>query len=227
MKFKVIIPAGGKGERAGSSLPKQYIKIQGKEIISRTIEVFQKNKIIDEIIVAADPQYFPLLQKIKEKYRFNKISKFVKGGNERQDSVFNALSALKADDDDFIIVHDAARPLLSKNILISAIAAAEDYGSAVVCIRAKDTLIKGDDFIKSFLNRNEVLYVQTPQIFLYKYLLGGMLMAQVERKYFSDESGLIKNYFKKKIKIVEGSVFNFKVTTKEDVKFLKQLLTNN
>ena len=107
-----IIPAGGKGKRSGTETPKQYLEFHGKELIVYTLEVFQKNNLVDEIIISAEPTYFSLLEEIKKKYNLTKISNIVEGGEERQDSVYNALKSIKANDDDLIAVHDAARPLL-------------------------------------------------------------------------------------------------------------------
>ena len=86
MKTFVIIPAGGKGKRGGTETPKQYLKFHGKELIVYTLEVFQKNKLVDEIIIAAESPYFTLLNKIAKDYNLTKISQLVEGGEERQDS---------------------------------------------------------------------------------------------------------------------------------------------
>ncbi len=112
MKVYAVIPAGGKGKRSGTTTPKQYLRFHGRELIVYTLEVFQKNSFVDEIIIAAEPPYFSLLNKIAKDYNITKISQIIEGGEERQDSVNNALKAIKADDNDLIAVHDAARPLL-------------------------------------------------------------------------------------------------------------------
>ena len=133
MKVYAVIPAGGKGKRGGTETPKQYIRFHGKELIVYTLEVFQKCNLIDEIIIAAEPSYFSLLNKIKKDYNLTKITQIVEGGEERQDSVNNVLKSLKADDNDQIAVHDAARPLLPENILTKAISTAKEKGNALVC----------------------------------------------------------------------------------------------
>ena len=142
MRVFAVIPAGGKGKRSGTETPKQYLKFHGKELIAYTLEVFQKNNLVDEIIISAEPAYFSLLEEIKKKYKLTKISKIVEGGEERQDSVYNALKAINANDDDLIAVHDAARPLLPDDILTKAINTAKEKGNALVCLKARDTLVK-------------------------------------------------------------------------------------
>ena len=223
-----IIPAGGKGLRAGiaykgNATPKQYLGIGGKEIIVYTLQRFQKNKLIDKIIIAAEPQYFDHLLRLIKKYKLNKVKLIVEGGTKRQDSVYNALLSAEAKDNDLIIVHDAARALLPNEVLTNSIKVASKKGNALVCIKAKDTLIKGKESVVEYLDRNEVYYVQTPQIFKYKDLLEAMNKAVKENFNGTDESMLVKR-MGKKVHIVEGSVFNFKITTKEDIKLFKHLV---
>src|SRR3989337_4326717 len=223
MKAFAIIPAAGKSRRSGQLTPKQYIKFAGKELIVYTLEVFQKNKSVDEIIVAVHPDYFALLEKVRKKYKLTKISKIVKGGKERQDSVYNALLSIDADQNDLVAVHDAARPLLPQKVLTNAIITARKNGNALVCIRARDTLIRGTDIVESYLDRDEVYYVQTPQVFRYHDLMRAMELAYAADFYGTDESMLIKN-LGLKINIVGGALCNFKVTTMEDIEFLRKHL---
>ena len=223
MKTFVIIPAGGKGLRSGFVTPKQYHKLRGKELIVYSLETFQKNKSVDEIIISADPIYFGLIVRLKKKYRLTKIKTIVKGGKKRQDSVYNGLQAIAAGKNDLIIIHDAARPLLPKNVLANAINTAKRKGNALVCIKAGDTLIKGNSSVKEYIDRKNVYYVQTPQIFKYSDLQKAMKKAYEDNFYGTDESVLIKR-IAKKINIVEGSFLNFKITTKADFEVLRKLV---
>ena len=223
MKTFAIIPAAGKSRRSGQLTPKQYIKFAGKELIVYTLEVFQKNKSVNEIIVAVHPDYFALLEKVRKKYKLTKISKIVKGGKERQDSVYNALLSIDADQNDLVAVHDAARPLLPQKVLTNAILTANKKGNALVCIKAKDTLVKGTDIVDSYVDREEVFYVQTPQVFRYKDLMRAMEAGYAADFFATDESMLIKN-LGLKINIVNGSISNFKITTEDDLEFLQKHL---
>ena len=223
MKVFAVIPAAGKGIRSGFAAPKQYLKIFGKELLFYTLQVFQTNDLVNEIIVAADPIYFKLLQKLKEKYKISKLDLLVEGGKERQDSVYNALQILNAKENDIIVVHDAARPLLSQKTLTESILCAKKNGNAIVCLKAKDTLIKQRDNKVKYIKRDEVHLVQTPQVFRYKDLLSAMQSARTDKFIGTDESILI-NRLGKKIHIVEGSLINFKVTTGNDIELLKSLL---
>jgi 2-C-methyl-D-erythritol 4-phosphate cytidylyltransferase len=159
-----------------------------------------------------------------KKNKFNKVKLIVEGGSTRQHSVFNAVLASEAGVNDLIIVHDAARALLPGNVLTNAILSAKKNGNALVCLKAKDTLIRGKNFVDEYLNRDEVYYVQTPQIFKYKDLYKALVKAEKENFVGTDESMLV-NKTGKKVNIVEGSVFNFKITTREDVEIFKRLVT--
>ncbi len=223
MKTIAIIPAGGKGLRSGYSAPKQFLKINGKELLIYTIEIFQKNRALNEIAVAVDKTYFGLIDRLRRKYHLTKLKYIVEGGKQRQDSVFNALSSLSASGDDLIVVHDAARPLLPSSVLYNAIYTARLKDNAVVCIKAKDTLVKGTKIMHEYTDRTKIYYVQTPQIFSYKVLMNAMKKAYEEGFIGTDESMLVKR-LGKKIHIVEGSAFNFKVTSGDDVIMIRKLL---
>ena len=226
MKTFAIIPAGGKGKRGDTDTPKQYLRFHGKELIVYTLEVFQKNDLVDEIIISSEPEYYSLLNEIKDKYNLSKISKIVEGGEERQDSVYNALKAIKANDDDLVAVHDAARPLLPENILTNAIKTAREKGNSLVCLKARDTLLKGDNFVREYVDRSEMYYVQTPQIFKYGDLMKAMKKAYEKNFIGTDESMLVKE-LGIDINIVEGSMLNFKITTATDIEMFEKLIINN
>jgi 2-C-methyl-D-erythritol 4-phosphate cytidylyltransferase len=223
MKTYVIIPAGGKGIRSGYATPKQYLKFKEKELIVYTIEAFQKNKFVNEIIVSAEPAYFSLLAKLKKKYKLTKLKTIVKGGRKRQDSVYNGLKSIEADKNDLIIIHDAARPLLPQKVLTHAIHTAKAKGNALVCLQAGDTIIKGDKSVIKYLDRKNIFYVQTPQIFKFADITEAMKKAYKDKFYGTDESMLLKR-IGKTIYIVEGSLLNFKITNKADFELFKKLI---
>jgi len=225
MKTIAVIPAGGKGIRSGVAAPKQYLKFNDKELIVYTLEIFQQNEMIDEIIISAEGNYINLLNELKEKYNLSKISNVVEGGNTRQDSVYNVLKSLtNISDDDLIAVHDAARPLLPQQVLTDAVETAKQKGNSLVCIKAKDTLIKGNKVVESYLDREEVYYVQTPQIFPYSILLKAMKNAYKNNFIGTDESMLVRQ-IGEKVNIVEGSVYNLKITTADDIEMFEKLIS--
>jgi 2-C-methyl-D-erythritol 4-phosphate cytidylyltransferase len=222
MKIYAIIPSGGLGKRVNSPLPKQFLKSNGKEIIAYTLEIFQNSDLIDGIIVATQKDFFYLLEDIKLKYSISKLIKITEGGKERQDSVFNALKSTPAGKDDLVVVHDAVRPLLSQNILSTAVETAKKYGSVVVAIKAKDTLINGDESVQSYIDRKKIYYAQTPQVFQYDILFEAMIKAEEDKFIGTDESILVHR-LGYEVKIVEGSYLNFKITNIDDLKLFKVL----
>ncbi|MFA7421471.1 MAG: 2-C-methyl-D-erythritol 4-phosphate cytidylyltransferase [Melioribacteraceae bacterium] len=223
MKTYVIIPSGGLGKRANSPLPKQYLQFAGKELIAYTLQVFQSSKHVDEIVVAAQSTYFPLLESIKQNFSLTKFTCLVEGGEERQQSVYNALKSLKAEDEDIIVIHDAVRPLLTKEILYDSIQTAKQFGAAVVAQKAKDTLIRGVENVLDYVDRSEFYYAQTPQVFRYKIIMDAMKKAKAENFIGTDESMLVHRAGYE-VKIVNGSSLNFKITTKEDIHILSMIL---
>ena len=223
MKTYAIIPSGGLGKRANSPLPKQYLKFNNKELIAYTLQVLQSSNLIDEIVVAAQNTFFELLEIIKKNFGISKLNLLVEGGEERQISVFNALRAINPEDDDLVLIHDAVRPLITKEIIYDAIQNAKEFGAAVVAIKAKDTLLKGNDFVNEYLERSEIFYVQTPQVFKYHILKKAFLKAKEDNFIGTDESMLVHR-IGYKIKIVNGSSLNFKITTDEDIRLLSMIL---
>ncbi len=225
MKTVAIIPSGGIGSRILSSIPKQYVKVLGKELIAYTLQVFQKCNLVDEIIIPAQPSYFNLLKSIKKEFNLTKITKIIEGGKERQDSVYCGLKQLDLENDDLVIVHDAARPLLTQTLLENSIIAAKKYDSIVVAKKANDTLIKGSTNVDEYLDRTNIYYAQTPQIFRCKILLEAFELAIRNNFYGTDESMLVKNA-NFDVRIVEGETINFKVTTQSDLELLELILKN-
>lgn len=221
MKCVAIIPSGGIGSRFNSPIPKQYVKVLGKELIAYTIDVFQRSPLVDEIIIPADESYFSLLNQIKKKYKFSKLIKIVKGGKQRQDSVYNGLISKDFEPNDLIIVHDAARPLLSGTLLEKAIKSAVEFDSIVVAIKARDTLIKAENDILGYVDRENIYYAQTPQIFRHKILKESFVKAIADNFIGTDESMLVKRA-KNNVKIVEGDFSNFKITTKYDLNLFEK-----
>ena len=223
MKCTAIIPSGGVGSRFKSPIPKQYVKVLGKELIAYTLEVFQKCKLVDDIIIPANESYFELLNQIKEEYSLSKITKVVKGGLERQDSVYNGLISNNFEDEDIVIIHDAARPLLSLEILEKAINSAIKYDSIIVAIGARDTLFEKHSNNFNYLDRSNIYYAQTPQIFKYRVLKDSFSKAIDSNFKGTDESMLVQNA-NYQIKVVAGEYQNFKITTESDMLIFEKMI---
>ncbi|MCX8009677.1 MAG: 2-C-methyl-D-erythritol 4-phosphate cytidylyltransferase, partial [Ignavibacteria bacterium] len=137
MKVIAIITAAGVGKRMHSSTPKQFLKINGKEILVYTLESFQNANSIEEIIITASKEYLNKIKLLVKKYDLRKVKKIVEGGAIRQISVYNALSSIEAKNDDLICVHDAVRPFITIKQIDEIISFAKIKKSVIAAEKAK------------------------------------------------------------------------------------------
>lgn len=217
-----IILAGGVGSRMGAGKPKQFIEINGKPIIAHAIEKFQKHEEIDKIIiVSVDVE---AVRKIVSEYNFDKVSCIVSGGKTRYYSSkigCETAKELGAGPNDIVLIHDAARPFVSDEIISENIRAAKEFGACETALKVNDTMIRAEGGCMDCVVPRENLYrVQTPQSFK----LGVILDAHKQMEELSDEEtekitddAMMVNASGRKVKIVNGSNENIKITTKEDL----------
>jgi 2-C-methyl-D-erythritol 4-phosphate cytidylyltransferase len=219
MSCYIIIPAGGIGKRFGSKLPKQFYKINGKEIIIRTIEKFLMSRNVSGIYVAMNKKYLNYFEKLLKKYDLTSVVIIVQGGKIRQDSVFNALGEINARDEDIILVHDAVRPYLSVKLINKVIKCAEKKNTAVPVLNVNDTVKKvgNNNSIDKTLDRNEIKLAQTPQAFKYYILLNSFIVAHKNKFIGTDESSIVE-YCGYKVHIIPGEENNIKITKKTDIR---------
>ena len=223
-RIAAVVPAAGKGRRMGSDVAKQFLGLYGKPILVQTLERLSAMPEVDEIIVATAKDDLDIVKKMTAEYRITKIEAVVVGGNERQDSVWNCLQHLSKNNIDIIIVHDAVRPFVTRDLVINVCAMAIDVGAAVPVVRPKDTVktATGDGFIKSTLDRDQLVIVQTPQAFQFPVIVQAYQKAMNERFYGTDDASLVERDGAK-VKIVEGSYTNIKITTPEDIVIAQQI----
>ena len=143
-RTSVIIAAAGQGKRLGAPVPKQYLKIGGEPIIIKTLMKFQNLEAVDSIFIVAGEDYLEFCQKLATEYGISKVKGVVRGGNQRQDSVFNALKEVeqKASDTELVLIHDAARPFVSSQIITGVLEAAEKKGAAVPAVPMTSSIRK-------------------------------------------------------------------------------------
>lgn len=223
MKNIAVILAGGKGKRMGADISKQFLTVNGKPIICYTIEAFQKSELIDEIIVVLPKDEIDYFNKeILGKYNLN-ISQIVEGGKERQDSVYNALQSIK--NCNIVLIHDGARPLVSKEIIEKGISYAKLYSAAAPGVMPKDTIkvINSERISKETLIRSNLVAVQTPQCFKYSLIKECHNKIKENNIEVTDDTMVVEAYGNE-VYIYEGAYENIKVTTKEDLILVKALL---
>lgn len=220
----VVIVAAGTGSRMKMGINKQFIKLEGKEIIAYTIEKFYNNSNIEDIVVVVKEDESEFFKKeILDKYNFKNI-KIAYGGKERQDSVYNGLKLLDKKCD-VVLIHDGARPFVSDKIIDNCIEEVKEHKAIVVGVPVKDTIkiIDNDKNIVDTPNRSVLWAVQTPQTFDYNILIDAYKDAFKSGFYGTDDAMLVER-IGYKVKMVEGSYNNIKITTKEDLSVGSQIL---
>ncbi|MDY2883142.1 MAG: 2-C-methyl-D-erythritol 4-phosphate cytidylyltransferase [Romboutsia timonensis] len=220
----VVIVAAGTGSRMNMGINKQFIKLEGKEIIAYTIEKFYNNSNIEDIVVVVKEDESEFFKKeILDKYNFKNI-KIAYGGKERQDSVYNGLKLLD-EKCDVVLIHDGARPFVSDKIIDKSIEEAKEHKAIVVGVPVKDTIkvIDNDKNIVDTPNRSVLWAVQTPQTFDYNILIHAYKDAFKNGFYGTDDAMLVER-IGYKVKMLEGSYNNIKITTQEDLNVGSQIL---
>lgn len=220
----VVIVAAGTGSRMNMGINKQFIKLEGKEIIAYTIEKFYNNSNIEDIVVVVKEDESEFFKKeILDKYNFKNV-KIAYGGKERQDSVYNGLKLLD-EKCDVVLIHDGARPFVSDKIIDKSIEEAKEHKAIVVGVPVKDTIkvIDNDKNIVDTPNRSVLWAVQTPQTFDYNILIDAYKDAFKNKFYGTDDAMLVER-IGYKVKMLEGSYNNIKITTQEDLNIGSQIL---
>jgi len=218
MVYAVIVMAG-KGARTNSDVPKQFIKIDDKEMFLYSLLTFASVEQVDNIVLVVPDGYLDFVFDIVKKHDIYKVSDIVTGGKTRQDSVRNALNSVTANDEDIVLIHDAARMFVSKEIIEENIKVARENGNAVTAIDAVDSLFDLNE--NTYINREDIKYIQTPQTF------GFNKIKELHNRFKTFEVTDDATLFRKngdKLFFVNGSKFNFKVTTSEDIELAKRML---
>ncbi|MEX0299904.1 MAG: bifunctional 2-C-methyl-D-erythritol 4-phosphate cytidylyltransferase/2-C-methyl-D-erythritol 2,4-cyclodiphosphate synthase [Kordiimonas sp.] len=210
----IVIVAAGRGSRAQTELPKQYCTLLGKTVLTRTLEAVIEMIPSANIVVVIHPDDEELYQKATS--QFSDIIKVI-GGQTRQQSVRNGLASLEIHEPDYVLVHDAARPFLSRP-LIANLKNALDAGSTAVipALPITDTLKKTNgNRIEATVDRNGLYSVQTPQAFNFKVLLDAH--KSTEHANYTDDAAVVEANGHD-VHICTGSQQNFKITRPEDFK---------
>ena len=221
-----VILAGGVGSRLDSSHPKQFFKVAGKTVIEHTIEVFERNSLIDEIAVVINPAYLTTIEEIVLKNGWRKVRKILKGGAERYHSSMAAIEAYAGCQDVNLIFHDAVRPLITDRIIHDTIQALDTYNAVDVAVPAVDTIISvHGDYIDAIPDRSKLRRGQTPQGFKLETIQEAYKCALLDPDFKStDDCGVVLKYLpNEKIYVVRGEESNMNLTYKEDSYLLDKL----
>ena len=223
-KVFVIVPAAGSGTRIGGGIKKQFLPLKGKPIIVHTLQQFEHCPDVDEVALALPESAMSEMEAIVGRFRLHKVSKMIVGGAKRQDSVRNVLNRLLLKDSDIILVHDGVRPFIETKRIAHLLKVCKEYDAAVLAVQPKDTIRRstGGGFFDQTLDRTALWLIQTPQAFRARLLVRAFEKAKKDKFYSTDEAALVER-LGVKIRIVEGSYDNIKITTLEDLE-LGQLI---
>jgi len=221
MKNIAIILAAGKGERFKETSPKQFAKLAGKKVIEYVIEIFEKNKMIDDIIIVSNPNYVDYMWDIIKLNKFEKVKKIVNGGTSRFESTYHGLKALEGyEDNDNILIHDGVRPFVNDEIIDRCIAALKHYSVVDTAIDSSDTIIEIDEnsFIRNIPKRYYMKRGQTPQAFKLGVIKKAYQNAILQNKTdFTCDCSVCYTILNEKIYVVKGDEKNIKITYPVDL----------
>lgn len=226
MKNIAIILASGTGERFGEKIPKQFYKFEGKTILEHSIDAFENNKNIDEIILVTNPKFRDLAEEILKNNDYKKVTKLLNGGKTRVESSYVGTS--EAPEESNVLIHDAVRAFVTQKIIDDNIEALKKYEAVGTAIDTVDTIIQVDEnnVITAIPPRKFLKRVQTPQSFRANLIKKAHEMAlKDEDANFTDDCGLILRYNLASIHIVDGDELNIKITHKNDLNVIKNMLS--
>lgn len=223
-RVPVIIAAAGLSSRM-RGVRKQFLEIAGVPVLARTLLAFERSRDISRIIVAAREEDIPEIQLLADKYMIKKLTDIVPGGQSRQHSVQNALGRLTAGETR-LLIHDGARPLVPESVIYNVAAALRKHDAVTCGVKVKDTVksVDKEGKVKSTLNREELVLVQTPQgvnVSVYKKAVE----AAGDLSLFTDDMSIMESAGCD-VFVVPGSYRNIKITTPDDVAAAAGLLNS-
>lgn len=215
----VIIVAGGSGKRFGSKVPKQFLMLAGLPVFIRSVLAYKRTNLFSKIVLVAPAGRLKQLAGFSKQYGFDLVA----GGKERSDSVRNGLKALPADIA-IVAIHDAARPLITKDVIVRAMESAAKYGAAVASVPARDTvkLANGGKVLKT-IPRTAVWLAQTPQVFK-KAVIDKAYKKLGRAKVTDDAQAAEKAGYR--VYVTLGDYDNIKITDKRDFDIALNLISN-
>lgn len=221
MFYDVVIPAAGQGKRMNAGKNKLFIELSGIPIIIYTLRVFEADQNCQGIILSINPLEEMYFLEIITTYGIKKVKKFVPGGAERQQSVFNGLKHV---DEEIVLVHDGARPFINEKLIHQLTEAISLHAGAIVAVPVKDTIKKVQDrSVVETVERSSLWAVQTPQAFRVPILYKAHQAAEDDQFLGTDDASLLERTGEQVV-IIEGDYDNIKITTQEDLYFAEAIL---
>lgn len=217
-KIVAIVLAGGQGRRMNSTLQKQFLLIDDKPVLYYSLAEFQKSEI-DEIVLVVSPGTISYCERdIVKKYGFSKVTHIVEGGEERYHSVINGIKTIK--ECEYLLIHDGARPFVDQDIIKRTLYQVKKHKACIVGMPVKDTIkvVDEDQFVGETPKRDRLWIIQTPQAFQFDLIKGAYEEFIGNQEAFAtDDAMVVEAAAGTKVKLVEGSYRNIKITTPEDL----------
>jgi len=224
MKWGAVIVAAGRGTRMGAPDNKPYLPLAGRPVLAYALEAFGRCPSVESVVIVAAPGEEARAEAVALELApaLRKVRAIVPGGAERQDSVLAGLAAL---DTEGVLVHDAARPLVTPEQIEACCREAERHGASALAVPVKDTIkVEGESgFMTATPDRSTLWAVQTPQAFHREELLNAHRVAMLEGAAATDDTMLLER-MGRKVAIVRGEYSNLKITTPEDLPIAELLL---
>lgn len=219
-RVTAIILVAGNSRRYGKNRNKNFEEVKGKTILSYSLVAFDKNELIDHIILAVKEEEIPMIKDIIQKEKLTKSVTLVIGGKERNESVYHCIQET---DSDIVIIHDSARPVIKQEYINKCVESMEEFKGVTMGVKAKDTIkiTNQENIIIETTKRSNTWIIQTPQCFDRKILL------EMHEKYINDEvtdDCMLLEKDNYKVKVIEGDYTNIKITTQEDLNIIKGFL---
>lgn len=227
-KTGAVILAGGRGSRMKSEIQKQYMLLGGRPLITYALDAFEKSPV-DEIVLVVGAGEEAYVKQTLSAYPYSKLAAVVPGGQERYHSVYEGLKALT--DCSYVLIHDGARPLVAADVISRAMEGAKRYGACVAGMPVKDTIKIADahGFAAATPDRSLLWQIQTPQAFSYSLVREAYdrLISDPSAQHgITDDAMVVESQTEQKVRLVEGSYENLKVTTPEDMILAEALLNS-
>lgn len=228
-----IIFAGGVGQRLNNgenSTPKQFLKINDKPIIIRTLELFQTHKDIDKIYISIHPDYYEYMQELVKYYYITKTSGIVHGGKTGQESIYNALKLAQKENpqDSIVLIHDGVRPNITEEVITKNIECTKKNGNAITCTSCFETILISENGInpEHVPYRKDTYAAQAPQTFHLGEVIEAHEITRKTNPNYTDivDTCTLYKTLDKKTFMVKGNRGNIKITTIEDLYILRALI---
>lgn len=209
--------------------PKQFLEIYNKPIIIHTLEHFEKNKMIDAIVIACVKEWIDYLSELVSEYRIEKVRKIVPGGETGQLSIYNGLLAAKeiaGEERSIVLIHDGVRPLINEELLTKNIESVKRYGSAITAGIVKETIVEIDDAmnVKYVPERANSRVAKAPQSFWLDDILSVHKQALSDGENNSIDSCSLMKQYNKQLHMIDGPYDNIKITTPDDYFTMRAIL---